>query len=347
MISKNVYSLLFIIMLGGLLTGCGSTAAATESSQSATNGDAHSTANSAPAAFFDISGVTPAAAQTTPSAGIDTVFVIVMENTNWSEIKGNVSAPYLNNMLLPQAARAEQYYNPPGLHPSEPNYLWLEAGTNFGITDDNDPAANHQSTSMHLVTLLDKKGISWKSYQEDISGTDCPLKDNQLYAPRHNPMVYFDDVTGTNNPDSSTCIAHVRPLSELAPDLQHGSVAHYNFIVPNLCNDMHGEIRCILSDRIQNGDKWLAANVPNILNSSAYARGAVLFITWDEGSGDSDGPLGLLVLSPKAKGGGYSNSIHYTHSSLLRTIQEIFGAAPLLGDAARATNLSDLFVTFP
>ena len=290
---------------------------------------------------------TPAPTQTPLPETLGTVFVIVMENTNWSELKGSESAPYLNNVLLPQASYAEEYYNPPGLHPSEPNYLWLEAGTGFGITDDNDPNANHQSTSLHLVTLLDQMGVSWKSYQEDISGTDCPLTSNGLYAPKHNPMVYFDDVTDTNNPNFPYCIAHVRPVSELAPDLQNNTVAQYNFIVPNLCNDMHGDGRCLLSNRIQNGDEWLANNVPNILNSPAYANGGVLFITWDEGSGKSDGPIGLLALSPKAKGGGYSNTVHYTHSSLLRTIQEIFGVTPLLGDAAQATNLSDLFVTFP
>ena len=60
-----------------------------------------------------------------------------------------------------------------------------------------------------------------------------------------------------------------------------------------------------------------------------------------------DGPIGLIVLSPDAKGGGYSNTLHYTHSSLLRSLQEIFGVGPFLGDAAHATDLSDLFKTFP
>ena len=200
---------------------------------------------------------------------------------------------------------------------------------------------------MHLVTLLDQIGVPWKSYQEDISGTDCPLTATGLYAPKHNPMVYFDDVTETNNPNSPICIAHIRPASELVTDLQNNTAAQYNFIVPNLCNDMHGNKDCLSSNRIRNGDDWLANNVPNILNAPAYANTGVLFITWDEGSRGSDGPIGLLALSPKAKGGGYSNTIHYTHSSLLRTIQEIFGLKPLLGDAAQATNLSDLFVTFP
>ncbi len=55
----------------------------------------------------------------------------------------------------------------------------------------------------------------------------------------------------------------------------------------------------------------------------------------------------MIVLSPFAKGGGYSNKIAYTHSSTLRTIQEIFGVEPFLGDAANSNDLSDLFRIFP
>ena len=85
-----------------------------------------------------------------------------------------------------------------------------------------------------------------------------------------------------------------------------------------------------------------------ITNSAAYQRGGAIFITWDEGQG-GDGPIGMIVLSPNAKGGGYQNTIHYTHSSTLKTIEEIFHVTPLLGDAATSTtnDLSDLFASFP
>ena len=288
----------------------------------------------------------PSAAATTGTRAIKTVFVIVMENHNWSSIKGSTSAPYINTTLLPMASYAEQYYNPPGVHPSEPNYLWLEAGTNFGISNDDAPSENHQGTTQHLVTLLSADGISWKAYQEDISGTVCPLKSSGLYAPKHNPMVYFDDVTGGNDPQSAACIAHERPYAELASDLQHNTVARYNFITPNLCDDMHNSLGCATRDSVKNGDTWLSQAVPQILQSRAYADGGALFITWDEGEG-GDGPIGMIVLSPAAKGGGYANTIHYTHSATLRTIQEIFHVTPLLGDAPQSADLRDLFRTFP
>jgi hypothetical protein len=288
----------------------------------------------------------PAATSIPSAVNIKTVFIIVMENHNWSDILNSPSAPYINQTLLPQASYAMQYYNPPGNHPSEPNYLWLEAGTNFGIKNDSSPKENHQSSTDHLVTYMMKAGITWKAYQEGITGDTCPLKNDGLYAPKHNPMVFFDDVTNQNDPNSTYCIAHERPFSELQADLQSNAVAQYNFITPDLCHDMHNAVGCDTLDEIKNGDTWLSEQVPMILASSAYKNGGVLFITWDE-SEDGDNPIGMILLSPFAKGAGYTNSIHYTHSSTLRTVQEIFNVTPLLGDAAQATDLSDLFSVFP
>jgi phospholipase C len=245
------------------------------------------------------------------------------------------------------ASHAEQYYNPPRLHPSLPNYLWLEAGTNFGIQNDRRPAVNSQSTTAHLVTLLNRAGIAWKSYQENITGTACPLTDRYPYAVKHNPQVYFRDVTHDNDREAAYCIAHERPFTELATDLASNAVARYTFLTPNLCNDMHDSCRPTRNAILQ-GDTWLAHEVPLILHSQAYKHGGALFITWDEGEGSSsDGPIGLIVLSPFARGKGYANTIHYTHSSTLRTMEEIFGVRPFLGDAAKAADLGDLFATFP
>ncbi|PYV05386.1 MAG: hypothetical protein DMG26_05370 [Acidobacteria bacterium] len=70
------------------------------------------------------------------------------------------------------------------------------------------------------------------------------------------------------------------PPTELAADVAQGTVAHYNFVAPDICHDMHTS--CAGGDPIQEGDTWLSANVPTIMGSAAY-RAGVLFITWDEG----------------------------------------------------------------
>ena len=275
-----------------------------------------------------------------PATAIDsnsTVFIIVMENHNWSTILGSASAPYINNTLLPLSSYCDQYFNPPAIHPSLPNYLWLEAGTGFGITNDSPPSVNHQATTNHLSRRLSNAGISWKTYQENITGTTCPTTDSYPYYVKHNPFAYFDDVV------ASGCTSVMRPFTEFAADLTNQTVAHYNFITPNICNDMHDSC-APTNNSIRQGDNWLALNVPAILNSAAYQNNGLLIITWDEGGGGSDGPIGMIVLSPLAKGGGYHNSLHYTHSSTVRTLQKIFGLVPDLGGAATALDLSDLFL---
>src|SRR5262249_46218785 len=136
------------------------------------------------------------------------VFVIAMENHNWEQpahkfdggqqqVYLNPNAPYLNSLvdgsspISDQVAFATAYHNVLAnqtgtgghIHPSEPNYIWAEAGTNFGVANDNDPyqtpGGTHQASTAHLSTLLTKAGFSWRSYQEDTDLTGaCPALAN-------------------------------------------------------------------------------------------------------------------------------------------------------------------------
>src|SRR5947209_9965005 len=145
----------------------------------------------------------------------------------------------------------------------------------FCLKKKNSPASNHQRTTRHLVSLLNAAGVSWKAYQEDISGTTCPLTNRGSYAVKHNPFVFFDDATGSNNPADAYCIAHVRPYSELATDLSNNTVARYNFITPNVCNDMHSAC-APLNDKVKQGDTWLSTELPKLLASRVYANNGTL-----------------------------------------------------------------------
>ncbi len=305
----------------------------------------------------------------TQMKNVKTVWVILMENHNWTgnnagaafgapDIKGNPLAPYINGKLLHTAAHAERYFNPPGNHPSLPNYLWLEAGTNFGILQDNLPTDNNLTTHKHLVHLLENAGISWKAYAEQDFGNvefeDCPLDFSEIDV-NHLAFDYFADVTNNFNSQSPHCIAHVRPYSQLPTDLADHTTARYNFITPNLCHDGHeGVSPCDPDEPTDNtfrSDQWLKQNVPLITESAEYKKGGALFIIWDEGEDSgiySDGPVGMFVLSPFAKGSGhseYTNYVHYDHSSMVKSLQEIFNVGPLLGAAANPAtrDLSDLF----
>jgi hypothetical protein len=309
------------------------------------------------------------AASNAQMSKVKTVWVILMENHNWTgnnagaafgapDPKNNLAAPYINGKLLDTSAHAEQYFNPPGNHPSQPNYLWLEAGTNFGVLADTQPGQPQISTHLHLTRLLEDAGISWTAYAEPDFGSPvfdvCPL-DFTFLDVEHLAFVYFNDINHGLKPKSAECIAHVRPYYQLATDLANHTSAQYNFITPNLCHDGHEGISpCDAlesKDNTLRSDTWLKQNVPLILESDEYKQGGALFIIWDEAEDSgafSDGPVGMFLLSSFAKGRGktaFSNSIHYDHSSTLKTLQEIFQVGPLLGAAAdpETNDLSDLF----
>jgi hypothetical protein len=293
----------------------------------------------------------PAACSAQPSLAADagthalkTVFVIVLENKAWSEIEGNPAAPYMNGTLLPQFAHATDYRNG-GLDHSLPAYVELEAGDPLGITQDATPAEAQLGTC-HLTTWLEETGISWRAYAEGITGTQCPIDDDGRYAVRHDPFVYFTDVAGSPpSAASARCIEHVRPYSELARDLQAGTVARYNFITPDLCHSGH-DTCAPANDPIRQQDDWLAAEIPVIQASQAWQQGGVILIVWDEGNG-TDPPVGLIAVSPVAKPGHAGTVPYSSHATTVRTVQEILGLRPFLRRAATAQGLSDLFAPYP
>ena len=107
-------------------------------------------------------------------------------------------------------------------------------------------------------------------------------------------------------------------------------------------------------EQIALGDNFLSKIVPEIEASQAYKNNGMIVIWNDETEGDEDagstaGFEGTeIIISPLAKGNAYTNTTLYTHSSDLKTLQDIFGVADggaggYLGASGDATSLSDLF----
>ncbi len=368
------------------------------------------------------------------AAQVQTVFVIALENHNWTQPNGNVgtlstiqqiknnpNAPFINSLIngtasavingspvniSAQTSYADAYHNVLAdavgsvhIHPSEPSYIWSEAGTNFGVLNDNQPygsGGTNQNTTQHLATQLTNAGVTWKSYQEDID-TDSAgnvLPQNQWispitnrsgtyttvanayngskqfdYAAKHNPMIFFSDTNGGNNGTSSNpAAAFYAPLQQFQTDLANNTVSKYNWITPNQFNDMHTSLSGGYTPRngidphvtgdsanIRQGDDFLAQIIPQIMASAAYQNNGAIVIWNDETepqqSGDNADTLQHtsteIIISPLAHpnvaGLPYHNTIDYTHSSDLLTMEEIFQVGSVLGDAANATDLSDLF----
>src|SRR5262249_52356820 len=143
-------------------------------------------------------------------------------------------------------------------------------------------------------------------------------------------------------------------------DLQNDTVADYDWITPNQFNDQHTTLTTnygsLTGDaaRIAQGDNFLARIIPLIMASDAYKRHGIIVLWWDESEGGDlpDHTLPFIVISkdvrPNVNGKPYANGLQYSHSSFLRTMQEIFrvdpsAGYPWLGDAANASDVSDLF----
>lgn len=281
----------------------------------------------------------------TPPAPIHTVFYVLMAHTPWSNISGSPSAPYINHTLLPMGAHAESYYAAPDqISNSLPNVVWLEAGADFGLTKNVLPSVFHSATKTHLVDQLEAAGVTWKAYVEGVTAGQCPIVDNYPYRTFHVPFLYFDDVVGSPpSPVTKRCTEHVVPYSQLAADLASQSAPRYAFVVPDMCDDMHDD--CNTGDPIKQGDDWLKANVPAILSSKAYAAAGAVFIAWDYSNTGYD-PIGFIALSAKARG-GFASKAKHTTSSTLRSLQTIFGVSPSIGDAANASDIGEMFTSFP
>ncbi|HEU4729622.1 MAG TPA: alkaline phosphatase family protein [Kofleriaceae bacterium] len=261
------------------------------------------------------------------------VFTIVMENKSQRDILGNKDAPFINSLASQNAVAAG--YRDALIHPSEPNYIWMVAGQNFGIRDDNAPIDHHLSTRSHLADQLDMQHVSWKAYMESM-GAPCGLVSRYPYEPKHNPFVYFDDLNGwdgTAFQPSQRCTDHVVDYSELDRDLAAGTVPRYVFITPNMVDDMH-------DGSVAHGDAWLAQELPKILGSDAFNRGGVVFLTWDEGSNNADDPP-MIVISPHARRGMVSQTAFDT-SSYLKTVQKILGLEMLPCDTANRDSVDSM-----
>jgi phosphatidylinositol-3-phosphatase len=289
-----------------------------------------------------------ASATTRPPSKIKHVIVIAMENHDAEEIYQDTdNAPYIHS-LLAQYAHAENFDDELPLEiPSEGHYVWMEAGTHHfsdALFDDDSPPSSSVSTgsTKHLVTQIKNanNGLTWMSYQEGLNEETgaCPIQRSGFYVPKHNPFVFFRDISGDPPAkDSAYCAAHHKPYSALQADLA-GELASYVFITPDECHDMHSETGCPEENPIRTGDRWLKAELPRLI---AYAdkHAAVIFITFDEGGSTIKLPFIAVgsMIRPH-----YAGTERYDHSSQLKSVELILGLPPL-PTVASANDLSDLF----
>ena len=90
---------------------------------------------------------------------LDHAFVIMMENHHYSQIFGNINAPFINSYAT-TANLAMNYFGVG--HPSLTNYLEVVGGSNFGIINDDSPDWHNAScvSNIELGTPADESAAT-------------------------------------------------------------------------------------------------------------------------------------------------------------------------------------------
>jgi phosphatidylinositol-3-phosphatase len=253
------------------------------------------------------------------------VYVIIMENKEYSSVVGSKSAPYLNELIARYGQATHLYAE---THPSEPNYIALTSG---GLQGTNSDGAYNLNVP-NLFDQIEASARTWHVYAQSYPG-NCfktfqatPVADGPGavgdYVRKHNPAMSYTSISG--NP---TRCANITNLAGFDP-----AAADFELIIPNEINDMH-------SSSVAAGDDFLKAFLPQILTSPAFDN-SVLFITWDEGSTDENGGghIPTVIASPGMTPGSHFDG-DADHYSILRTVELAWGL-PLLGQAARASTIA-------
>jgi len=265
---------------------------------------------------------------TAPKGGpsFNHVFIVVEENTDYNNVIGSSSMPYLNG-LAQQYGLATQYYA--NTHPSIGNYFMMTVGK---IITNNDNYAT-VVTDDNVVRQLLAAGKTWKAYAEDLPSVGYTGGDVGNYARKHNVIALLSDVV-----NNSVQRNKLVPFTQFATDLANNAFPNYSFIVPNLCNDAHD---CSLSI----ADTWLQTNIDPLVKSAQFQQDGLLIILFDEAGGDNTnggGRVAWVVVSAQAKP-GYQSTRLYQHASTLRLSLQALGVTRFPNGTASAPAMDEFF----
>jgi phosphatidylinositol-3-phosphatase len=259
------------------------------------------------------SGATPTASQGHGGdhVRLDRAFIIVLENHSAKGVIGDPNAPYITS-LARQYGEAANYFGV--THPSEPNYIAMTSGSNWFTNNDN-PANRFDHTN--VVDTLEAAHISWDAYMEALPPNPLddfwPSSAQPLYASKHNPFALYTDVR-----DNPARVAHIKPYTDLAGDLNSPHAPRFVYITPDQCNDMHGGVTTAIPGHPetpcpfgstnddpndaalkQKADAFVKSAVATIMSSRAWTSHSAIFIVADEGdftgnavNGGWDSPAG-------------------------------------------------------
>jgi hypothetical protein len=286
----------------------------------------------------------------TPDVGqLNHVFLIYMENKGVDDIVGSPNAPYINS-LINSNGYADNYYALG--HPSDPNYIRIMGGSDFGI--DYNPTSNAIDANS-LMQEMDKAGISWAGYAQSMP-TPGDLVSSGNYSVDELPFAQFNYVFD-NTP--AYLQEHLLPLTQLQSDLADSSkFPEFTWIAADENNNMEGPIdspsgiaQFISSQftdhqyNVAAGDQFVQQEISTIENSPTWndpTQKDAIFLTFDEDNNNlslgfgNDGNNVPMIVIPNHDAvtdggmlpGPFTTDAYYNEYSLMATIEDTLRTTP-------------------
>ncbi|HET7454149.1 MAG TPA: hypothetical protein VFJ76_01360 [Solirubrobacterales bacterium] len=287
-----------------------------------------------------------------PEAGpVKHVFLISLASPGYEAAFGTSSQmPYLSGTLRPQGVLLT-------------NYSLLDSSSlanGFAAISGRPPTEASKADCpdyekclfpVETLTLADQLGtarFTWRAYIEGMADAegkpaDCVHPEPDAteapapgeYSATSNPFVYFHSLL-----DLGDCAANDVPGDTLPKDLAKAErTANFSYLAPSRCNaGFRGECPEGTADGPAAADAWLDRTTKEILASAAYKRDGLLIVSFgaidptaqETAAAEGADPLkvGALLVSPLLTPDG-TDAAAYTPYSLLRSLDELFGLAPL------------------
>ncbi len=280
---------------------------------------------------------------------LDHVFLIYMENKGAYDILGSPNAPYLNSQISTQDYGSNYYALG---HPSDPNYIRIMGGSDFGIAYNPSP---NSINAPSLMQEMDQKGILWAGYAQSMPYPGDIVSSGN-YSVDELPFADFAYVYNNNPAYLQT---HLLPLTQLSTGLQNPNTSpQFTWIAADEAHNMEGPISTpsgVVSFtasqltthqyNIAAGDQFVQQTVSTVEASPTWTdptQKDAIIITWDEdynnlslGIGNQGNNVPLIVIPNQAainagmQSGPFTTSSYYNQYSLMATIEDSLGLAPL------------------
>jgi phosphatidylinositol-3-phosphatase len=284
---------------------------------------------------------------------IQHVLVVVLENKSYGQVLGRSAYP-TSSMLAATCGTATRAFG--ATHTSAANYLALVSGTVSHYSGCGTVSACTALGQTNLFSQLDAAGLTWKSYEEDMPAPCGPTSNATTYKIGHNPALFYKlaDCKANDVPVADL----TAPTGAFAEDLADQTLPTFGFITPSLVDDGEGPGGYPAADR------WLGRFVALVQASPAYQAGnTMLIVTNDEGSGadavnaedctnrsrDLAGNqeschIPFFIVYPWASG---KDATFFTHYSVTRTVQDLFGLTPMAGSITAQTLVGHFGIALP